>query len=205
MPDASRRLVAAGYDRIADIYVERFGASAVRQKWVNRLRASLPAGGGGVLDLGCGAGVPLARDLAALGHRVTGVDGSRRQIARARQNVPNAAFIEADMCQVEFEAHVFDAVGAFYSLTHIPPAEQGPLIARIATWLKPGGVLVASFGAGPAGEWMGEWLGVPMYFGHCGEVAALTCLAEAGFRVRRSSIEKQDNEETAFLWIEAAT
>ena len=26
-------------------------------------------------------------------------------------------------------------------------------------WLKPGGIFVASFGSGAAGEWTGEWLG----------------------------------------------
>ncbi len=39
--------------------------------WIAALLALLP-GGGRVLDLGCG--VPVARDLAAAGHRVTGVD-----------------------------------------------------------------------------------------------------------------------------------
>jgi SAM-dependent methyltransferase len=103
-----------------------------------------------------------------------------------------------------FEAGSFDAVGAFYSITHVPPAQQGPLIVSIATWLRPGGVLIASFGAGAAGEWTGEWLGSEMFFGHCGEVETLRYLADAGLRVRHSSVEKQDNEEAAFLWVEAA-
>lgn len=204
MTNDPKRLVLAGYDDIADAYLERFGVSTVRQKWLGRLLDSLPAGGGSVLDLGCGAGIPVARDLAALGHTVVGVDGSAQQVVRARRNVPNARFIEADMCEAAFEAGSFDAVGAFYSITHVPPAQQAPLITSIATWLRPGGVLVASFGTGAAGEWTGEWLGTKMFFGHCGEVETLRYLADAGLRVRRSSVEKQDNEEAAFLWIEAA-
>jgi SAM-dependent methyltransferase len=198
-----RHLVVAGYDEIADTYLDRFGVSAVRQKWLGHLIESLPSKGGRVLDLGCGAGIPVARDLAALGHSVLGIDGSVQQIVRARRNVPAATFIEADMCEVEFATASFDAVGAFYSITHIPPAEQGQLISKIALWLKPGGTLIASFGAGEAGEWIGEWLGTTMFFGHGGEEATLSCLRHAGLNVRRRSVEQQDNEDAAFLWVEA--
>jgi hypothetical protein len=52
-------------------------------------------------------------------------------------------------------------------------SEQRKLISKIVTWLKPGGTLVASFGAGEAAEWAGEWLGMTMFFGHAGEEVAL--------------------------------
>ena len=203
MASEKQRLVAAGYDDIADAYLERFGVSVVRQKWLGRLIDSPPATGGRVLDLGCGAGIPVARALAASGRVVTGVDGSPKQIVRARQNVPQATFVEADMREVTFEAGVFDAVGAFYAITHVPPGKQGALIAGIAAWLKPGGTLVASFGAGAVGEWTGEWLGTTMFFGHAGGAETLASLAAAGLQVRRASVEKQDNEDAAFLWVES--
>lgn len=198
-----KQLVAAGYDQIADIYLERFGESVVRSEWLGRLVENLPATSGRVLDLGCGAGIPVARDLVTLGHIVVGVDGSAQQIARARRNVPKATFVNADMCNVTFEANSFDAVGAFYSITHVPAGLQGALISNIATWLRPGGVFVASFGSGAAGEWTGEWLGTTMFFGHIDKAETLRFLAEAGLLVRNSTIEKQDSEDAAFLWIEA--
>jgi 2-polyprenyl-3-methyl-5-hydroxy-6-metoxy-1,4-benzoquinol methylase len=94
-----KRIVVSGYDEVANVYLERFGVSTVREKWVGRLIEGLPAGGDRVLDLGCGAGVPVAADLAALGHAVVGVDGSAQQVVRARRNVPKATFLEADMCE----------------------------------------------------------------------------------------------------------
>jgi SAM-dependent methyltransferase len=203
MSNDPKCIVVSGYDEVANAYLERFGVSTVRQKWVDRLIDGLPAGGGRVLDLGSGAGIPIARDLAARAHAVVGVDGSAQQVARARRNVPKATFREADMCEVAFEIGSFHAVGAFYSITHIPPTQQGPLIANIAAWLKPGGMFVASFGSGAAGEWTGEWLGTTMFFGHNGEAETLRCLADSGLRVRDPSVEKQDNEEAAFMWIEA--
>jgi SAM-dependent methyltransferase len=199
----AHRIVLSGYDEVADAYLEKFGVSSVRQRWFDRLLSSLPASDGRVLDLGCGAGVPVAHDLAAAGHTVVGVDGSPQQIARARRNVPKATFLQADMSKAVFVPGSFDAVGAFYSITHIPAAQQGLLIARIAGWLRPGGTLVASFGAGPAGEWTGGWLGTTMFFGHAGEVETRRSLAKAGLCVRLSMVEKQDNEEAAFLWVQA--
>ncbi len=203
MNETPQRVVSVGYDEVADAYLDRFGVSTVRQRWFERLVESLPLAGARVLDLGCGAGVPVARQLVALGHTVTGVDGSSQQIAKACRNVPQATFIEADMCSVAFEEDTFDAVGAFYSITHVPPAQQAGLLASIAQWLKPRGKLVASFGSGSGGEWAGQWLGTTMYFGHASEDETLRWLADAGLLVRHATVEKQDNEDAAFLWIEA--
>ena len=61
-------------------------------------RRIIQASSGRVLVLGCGAGVPVACDLTTRGHAVVGVDGSAQQVVRARRDVPNAVFLEADMC-----------------------------------------------------------------------------------------------------------
>jgi hypothetical protein len=47
-------------------------------------------------------------------------------------------------------------------------------------------------------------LGTTMFFGHNSEDATLRDLHNAGLEVRRSLVEQQDNEDDAFLWIEAA-
>jgi predicted TPR repeat methyltransferase len=64
-------IVARGYDAIAEIYHRRFGESSVRKFWLDQLIARLPAGAH-VLDLGCGSGLPVARDLQDRGFVVTG-------------------------------------------------------------------------------------------------------------------------------------
>jgi ubiquinone/menaquinone biosynthesis C-methylase UbiE len=110
--DNQKQLVALGYDRIADSYLERFGRSSVRAAKLAEVIGQLPAGAS-ILDLGCGAGIPVAHELVTLGFNVTGVDASSGQIARARRNVSRARFIQADMAAVQFAPESFDAVGAF--------------------------------------------------------------------------------------------
>jgi SAM-dependent methyltransferase len=156
MIDSPKSLVANGYDRIADAYLERYARSAVRDHWLGELIMLLPKAAR-VLDLGCGAGIPVARELAAGGFSVVGVDGSTRQIELARINVPAAKFLLADMTNVQFPPASFDAICAFYSITHVPRNEHAALLQKIGTWLKPRGVLVASFGAGQLCDWRGEW------------------------------------------------
>jgi nucleoside-diphosphate-sugar epimerase len=79
------------------------------------------------------------RELAIRGHDVVGIDGSTRQLSLARLNVSNPHFIQADMTRVEIAPSSFDAVAAFYSITHVPRVEHGDLLLRIDELAEAGG------------------------------------------------------------------
>jgi cyclopropane fatty-acyl-phospholipid synthase-like methyltransferase len=66
-----------------------------------------------VLELGCGAGIPVTRALAER-YRVTAVDVSARQLQLACGNVPDATFLRADMSTVVFAPESFDGVIAIH-------------------------------------------------------------------------------------------
>jgi SAM-dependent methyltransferase len=162
-----KRLVAMGYDKIAKEYLARYSSSSVRDRWLSQLAMLVaPRGRARILDLGCGAGIPLTRHLTLLGDYVLGVDASARQIGLARRNAPLADFIHADMTTIDLPAASFDAVAAFYSITHVPRREHAGLFKQIAEWLRPGGVLVGSLGAAALPDWQGEWMGTEMFFSH---------------------------------------
>lgn len=202
MNSDSKKVVAAGYDRIAERYLRWTAASSVRQHWLDVICAMLTPHAR-VLDLGCGAGVPVARHLATHGCRVVGVDGSEQQIILARQNEPRGTFIGADMASVDFEPMSFDAVTAFYSITHVPRNEHRALLERIGTWLKPGGLFLASMGAHDSPDWTGEWLGVTMFFSHFDADANRALVEDSGFRIERAEVigEDEDGETVRFFWI----
>lgn len=202
----AKRIVADGYDRIAERYFAWSDEhpSAVRRAWLDRALAVIPPDTD-VLDLGCGAGVPMTQALAR-GRRVTGIDLSARQLELARANVPDAAFLQADMTTLGLPSASLDAVVAFYSLTHVPVAELPDLLSAIHGWLRPGGVFLGSMGAYDSpDEVEDEWLGVPMFFGHPGVKRNRALLRAAGFDLETAIVENEpeDRHDASFLWVVA--
>ena len=164
MPEAPR-VVAAGYDAIADRYAA--WAAGIegdpRDRYVERLLALLPANPR-ILEIGCGAAVEPTPTLARMGTLV-GIDLSARQLARARDAVPNGTFLLADIVEADFDPASFDAVVALYVLTHVSTADLPGLLWRIATWLRPGGLFLATLGTrGPHDSFVEDWLGAPTFF-----------------------------------------
>ena len=200
MVSSPKSVVALGYDAIAGSYLERFGRSRVRDYWLDELVRRLPKEAS-VLDLGCGAGVPVAHQLAQCGHHVIGIDASIRQVELARSNVPEAEFMHADMTSVGFGRAAFSAVTAFYSITHVPREEHAILLRRIAGWLKPNGVFLASFGSRQCADWRGQWLGTEMFFSHYDAETNEGLVRDAGLLVERADLVDQDNEDACFLWV----
>jgi 2-polyprenyl-3-methyl-5-hydroxy-6-metoxy-1,4-benzoquinol methylase len=158
VPREPKEIVRRGYDAVSERYRADDDEPAAYTAWLAVLRARLPSVAS-VLDLGCGCGVPISRTLADLGHDVVGVDISAVQVERARRLVPDARFIQADAASLSFATASFDVIVCLYMLIHLPHGEQEALIGNLGTWLKPGGVLLATVGAT---AWTGEqedWLG----------------------------------------------
>ncbi|MEA2519746.1 MAG: hypothetical protein QOF49_1826 [Chloroflexota bacterium] len=203
-PGSPQAIVADGYDRIAERYLAWSGLkpSPARQRVLQMADAAIPSGAD-VLELGCGAGFPMTATLAA-GRNVTGIDISSAQLALARANVPGATFIQADLTTLDLPAAAFDAVVAFYVLTHVPRDAHADLLARIRRWLRPGGVFLASFGVeDDPGGIEEDWLGVDMYFSHFSARVNRRLVAAAGFDVERAVViaEPGDRFGARFLWV----
>jgi ubiquinone/menaquinone biosynthesis C-methylase UbiE len=147
-PDAVKQQVAAHWDRRAPTFDEDFGHSIgtpdERAAWdrildlVVGLRPALDA-----LDAGCGTGF-LSFELAARGHRVTGVDFAPAMIAEAKrkahEHAASVRFEEGDIEQLRFTAGTFGLVISRHVLWTLPHPE-----AAIDEWvrvLRPGGRLV---------------------------------------------------------------
>jgi ubiquinone/menaquinone biosynthesis C-methylase UbiE len=201
-----KRIVEQGYDKIA----ERYAAVAVQERSDERARytdlimRSLPEGAA-VLELGCGAGGPATQALAAR-FALTGVDLSAHSVELARAHVPNATFLHADMTKLEFEPACFDAVAAFFSIIHVPREEQAGLLAKIARWLRPGGLFVATMGASATETGYEEdWLGAPMYWSHFDAETNRRLVEEAGLVIESATLETagEDGAPVTFLWIVA--
>ncbi len=205
-PESPESLVRDGYDSIAARYLEwaADGLSPGRRHALDLIATLVPEGGS-VLDLGCGAGLPMTAQLTRRYH-VHGVDISPVQIKLARRNVPTATFRVANMATLELEPQSMDAVVAFYSLTHLPRARLPGLLASVHDWLRPGGILVASLGTtDDPGSVEENWLGTTMFFSQFESATNLTLIADAGLEVVSSTIvgDPEIEEVVEFLWVAA--
>ncbi|KAL2109018.1 hypothetical protein VUR80DRAFT_3056 [Thermomyces stellatus] len=215
-PAGLKARLKTSYDAIAEMYNKwTEDHHAVRLKYLgefkSRLRTTPPVR---ILELGCGAGVPATRVLAGIpGAEVVANDLSTRQIALARENAEawaggrSVRFVEGDMMDpsvLDFPAGSLDGVVAFYSLIHLPRDEQSEMLARIARWLRPGGVLLANFSADETeGVIMEAWLHEQgwMFWSGWGEGTVGRVEGE-GMRVLVKELEGE-GVDVEFLWVVA--
>jgi SAM-dependent methyltransferase len=195
------RIVREGYDALGERYHELSHATPTRVSYVERLLARL-APGSLVLELGSGPGDPATRMLAER-HRVVAVDLSWRQIEIARGHAPGASFVQADLTRLAVRPGSLDAIASFYVLGHVPQREHAPLLTRLGSWLRPGGVLVTSV---PRSAFEGTeegWLGLrEMFFGGIGRDATVAALEAGGLAVESvDDVDEGDGER--FLWVTA--
>lgn len=186
--DDPKAIVRRGYDLISRAYRADDAEDGVYGEWLNLLEHRVERGAP-VLDLGCGNGVPIARRLASR-YALTGVDFSSVQIERARALVPAATFICADMTRLEFPDATFAAITCLYALIHVPLDEQLAILCNVHRWLRPGGLFLATVGAG---AWTGiekNWLGVEggdMWWSHADSATYRSWLTEARFAIERET------------------
>lgn len=151
--DPVKQQVTAHWDRRAAHFDQDFGHSiatpAERAAW-DRIMALTDGGRAPLeaLDVGCGTGF-LSLELAARGHRVTGIDLAPAMLEKARRKATEAGydvrFQEGDAEQAPFPAASFDLVVSRHVLWTLSHPE-----AAIDDWirvLRPGGRLVVIDGA----------------------------------------------------------
>jgi SAM-dependent methyltransferase len=129
-----------------------------------------------VLDAGAGTG-GLVAALAAKGYEAEGIDTSPRG-----ENVRRASILE-------YETGNRDAVVLWHTLEHV--ADPHAVVARVASWLRPGGVVLVaapnlgSLQARIAGR---EWfhLDLPRHRTHFTQAGLRACMRGAGIEPGRT-------------------
>lgn len=92
-----------------------------------------------VLDLCCGSG-QSTQFLVKSSQNVTGLDASPLSLRRARQNVPEATYVEAFAEKMPFADNLFDVVHISVALHEMQPEQLRKIITEVYRVLKPGGV-----------------------------------------------------------------
>ncbi len=198
---ADRDLIRRGYDQIAGDYsAARDQASSL--PYLERLDALLRPNSH-VLDLGCGAGLPVDRWLVGRGHRVTGVDFSAAMLELARRNVPQARYEQRDMAELPAGLYQVDAVVSFLAIIHLDRRLHARLLHNLRSYLPMGGLLLVTMGRD---DWDGHEIfhGVPMCWSHYDRTASRGLVTEAGFSLfledlHRGNSQGDDDWHPVFL------
>ncbi|MGW7077299.1 class I SAM-dependent methyltransferase [Streptomyces sp. NPDC054866] len=147
LPDRTGQ--AEAFDAIGQHYDDAFPHKDGQLAAGRRLAEALPPGSR-VLDVGCGTGLPTARQLADAGHFLLGIDLSSGMLGLARKNVPapNAEFRQLDVAALRAEGPdgvgQFDGIAAFFALLMLPRAEIPYALRLLHGMLRPGGLLALS-------------------------------------------------------------
>lgn len=212
MCDNPKTTVEHAYDSMADWYLDwAKEQKSPRERYAKKVLDQAPAKLR-LLELGCGAGVPITRMLLDAGARVVGNDISTRQIDMAKSRCPEAEFFAGDMTTLSFEPASFDGAVCFYAIFHLPRAEQRGMLANIYLWLKPSSVFVVNFATLDQEEIDGEFLGHGMFWSSFPSEQSKAMMRDVGFEILKEEIleagdgkigEDDPDYGVKFLWIAA--
>lgn len=91
-----------------------------------------------VLDLCCGSG-QATQILVEYSQNVTGLDASPLSLKRARQNVPQAEYVEAFAEDMPFADNLFDFVHTSVAMHEMEATQLRKILNEVCRVLKPGG------------------------------------------------------------------
>lgn len=148
------------YERHAATFDRIRGRQLFEKPWLDRFSAGIPPDGT-ILDLGCGAGEPMAAYLIDQGYALTGIDSSPALIALCRERFPGYDWRIGDMRDVAFGRR-FHAILAWHSFFHLTPDDQREMFPRFATHTEKGAMLMFTSGSA-AGVVVGRFESEPLY------------------------------------------
>lgn len=191
MSELANRIVAH-YERHAREWdADRRSLGWNDRSWHDRFINALPKGAA-VLDLGCGAGEPVALHLMKCGLRVTGVDSSPTLLSLCRERLPDQEWIVGDMRSLSL-GRTFDGILAWDSFFHLTHEDQRQMFALFAAHAAASALLM--FNSGPAhGEAIGSYRGDPLYHASLAASEYETLLTQSGFEVVDHVVEDPQAE-----------
>ena len=186
-------LVRKGYDEAAEAYIAT--RNIFHSKKYLEAFCKLVPKGRTVLDVGCGGGKPIDDYLVSRGLAVNGIDISPKQIALAKQHVPEAFYEVKDMSYLVEGEYGVDGIVSFYAVFHTPREKHPELFTILASFLPTGGPLLITMGSS---EWEGtedDFHGVKMFWSHYDAKKNTQMIKEAGFEIILDEIDTSGNEK----------
>ena len=191
-------IVKKGYARIAEKYAKQrhiYPNKSLLAKFTRCVPKKSR-----VLDLGCGAGMPIAKYLCDKGYNVTGIDLADGMVRLARKNVRKAKFMKMDMTRMVFPSNHFDAAVSFYAIIHIPRENHSKIYRKLHSILRPNGIMLLNAAGTKAWEeTVNDYMGVPMFWSFYGPKRTESMISKEGFEIIWSKVLRLGGESQ--FWV----
>ena len=189
--------IAEVYEAVAAEFDRARSGRLIERAYHERVLATLPPRSE-ILDLGCGAGDPVARFYVEAGHRVTGVDVSQAMLELCRRRFPDHDWLRHDMRTLNLKK-CFGAIIAWDSFFHLPPDGQRAMFPVFAQHAAPGAALLFTSGT-EEGASVGSMFGRDVYHASLATAEYARLLSEHGFTVSLHRVADPDcGEHTVWL------
>lgn len=199
MNDASQSsnpidLVRRGYNQIASAY--HLQRDQLDNRDLLEQFRDLVATGGRVLDVGCGAGVPVMKFLVDSGFRSIGVDIAANMLSLSARHAP-----EARIAAMGFGDATFDGLISTYAIFHAPREKHFSIFNHCHRILRPSSTILVSVGRT---DWEGveDFHGADMYWSHYAADSSVRLIENAGFDIQRVELrESSAPGDGAHCWV----
>ena len=139
---------------------------------------------GKALDVGCGCTGRFIDLLLSEGFSPEGVDISDEMVRLARKRHPDIKFHHQNICEW-ISGEKYDFITAWDSIWHVPLSQQEKVLAKLVSWLNPGGVLIFSFGGtDKAEDSIDDFMGPTVYYSTLGINGFLNLFIKLGCTCR---------------------
>lgn len=189
-------LIKKGYNQIAQKYQNErnmLRSGKYLQKFLQLLSPQSY-----ILDLGCGSGDPIDKELIKQDHLVIGLDISPVQIGLAKKNCPTGSFYIRDIQTLQENEFTVDAVVSFYAFFHIPREKHLKLLQTVNSFLPIGGLVLLTMGDTDF-EGYHKLYGVHMWSSQYNPQKNAQIVVDAGFEIISNTIDSSGKEKHQIL------
>ncbi len=195
LTDIHRRTIQI-YEKHAHAWDKHRPRVLFEQHWLDKFISLLPAEGR-VLDVGCGAGEPIAKYFIEHGFKLTGLDASTKMLEISRARYPVASWIEMDMRQLKLDVE-FDGIISWDGFFHLNQEEQRQTLVLFAKHLNSNGSLLLTIGH-KSGEVTGIVEGEDVYHSSLAPDEYKTILTTLGLKIIEIKLEDESCEFHSIL------
>lgn len=178
---------AVAYEKNAKRFMEtrsNCGFKVVRQ-WADSLEL-----GAEVLEIACGSGYPVTKELVNSGLKLWAIDSSKTLINEFTKKFPGVQVKCEKFQDSDFFGRTYDAVVAIGFIFLLPENEQNELLSKVSRILKPGGKFVFT-----APIEIGSWrdLNTGITCTSLGHEKYQELLANSGFKITSTFVDVGEN------------